>query len=245
MKILIWDIETWPLIATSWTLFPKSPLDHKNLVRDFGIISVAWKWYGERTVYAVAIDPAEPENDRAVIEAVHAVLSEADVVVGHNGDAFDLKKFNARVIKHGLPPLPPIATVDTLKVARRNFAFTSNRLDFLGDFLGVGRKIPTSFGLWLAVMKGDASALATMVKYNKQDVKLLEEVYTKLRPYMRTHPNENLHVSNVVCPVCGSRKVKKQGFKYNRTAARQQYQCQKDGCRAWFSGEQIKKARVS
>jgi len=245
MKILLWDVETWPLIATSWTLFPKEPLSHQHLVRDFGLICGAWKWLGKREVHAVSIDPEDPENDRPVIEGLHKALSEADVIVAHNGDKFDIKKFNARAIYYGLPPIPPIRTIDTLKVAKKYFAFTSNRLDAIGKFLGVGRKIGTSFSLWQKVMKGDAKALAYMVRYNKQDVRLLEAVYKKLRPYMQNHPNENLHKVGVVCPVCGSTHVKKQGFKYNRTTVKQQYQCQKDGCRAWFSGEKVAGVKVS
>lgn len=245
MKILLWDIENFPLLATTWTLFPKGPLEHKNLERDTSLICVAWKWLGEREVHAVAVDPSDPTNDRVVVEAVHAALSEADVIVAHNGDGFDLKKFKARAIYHGLPPLPPLITIDTLKVARKHFGFTSNRLDYLGNFLGVGRKIPTSYSLWLAILRGDAKALDKMVKYNKQDVRLLEAVYKKLRPYMHNHPNENLQRFKTVCPVCGSTRTKKQGFKYNRTTVKQQYQCLKDGCRAWFSGKKIRTVKVS
>jgi hypothetical protein len=94
-------------------------------------------------------------------------------------------------------------------------------------------------------MKGDKKALDKMVRYNKQDVRLLERVYKKLRPYMRTHPNENLFRFVKVCPVCGSRKFKKQGYKYNRTSVRQQYQCQNGTCRAWFSGERVRTVKVS
>lgn len=245
MKILLWDIETWPITATTWDLWPRNGLDHKNILNDWGIICAAWKWLGEKPVHAQWISPLHPNNDIDVIKALHKVLSEADVLVAHNGDEFDLKKFNARAIKHGLPPLPPIKTIDTLKVAKKYFNFTSNRLDYLGGFLGVGRKIPTHFGMWLDIMKGDAESLARMVKYNKQDVRLLEDVYLKLRPFMTDHPNENLFNVVDVCPVCGGKKFKKQGFKYTRQGAKQQYQCLADKCHAWFVGEVVKRVKLS
>lgn len=245
MKILIWDIETWPIVATTWDLWPRNGLDHKNILSDWGIICAAWKWLGEKKVQASAISPTQPDNDFEVVFNLHAVLSEADVIVAHNGDEFDLKKFNSRAVKHGLPPIPPIKTIDTLKVAKKYFAFTSNRLDYLGRFLGVGRKIPTHFGMWLAIMKGDKDALAKMVKYNKQDVLLLEDVYLKLRPYMTDHPNENLSHNHESCPVCGSKKFMKQGVKYTRQGAKQRYQCTSAMCGAWFTGAVVKRVKLS
>lgn len=246
MKILLWDIETWPLETTTWTLFPKGPLDHKQLKRDFGIICVAWKWLGQSKVHAVAVDPKDPFNDLEVVKKIHEVIAEADVIVAHNGDDFDHKKLNTRIIYHGLPPLPPIKTIDTLKVARKHFGFSSNRLDYLGKYLGVGRKIPTHYDLWLEIMEGNATALKYMVKYNKQDVLLLEDVYLKLRPFMQQHPNRNLTSRHApVCPVCGSKDVTKQGFKHSRTATKQQYQCRAEGCRAWFVGESVQRVKYS
>ena len=249
MKILLWDIETWPLVVTSWTLWPKDGLGHHNLLKDFGIICAAWKWLGEREVHATWISMLHPDNDLDVVKALHKVLSEADVIVAHNGDEFDLKKFNARAVYHGLKPLPPIKTIDTKKVAKKHFAFTSNRLDALGDFLGVGRKIPTNFGMWLAIMKGGregADALAKMVKYNKQDVRLLEDVYLKLRPYMLDHPNENLFsTAPEVCPVCGGIKFIEKGLRYTRVTAKQKYQCKSPTCGAWFTGGTVKKVSLS
>lgn len=240
MKILLLDTETSPLVVTTWGLFDKTVIDYRNIVEEWTFISGAWKWFGEKTVHAIAVDPRIPKDDKAVVEALVEVISSADVVVAHYGDAFDLPKIKARAIYHGLPPIPPRPTVDTKKVAAKIFGFTANRLDYLGGFLGVGRKMSTPPGLWTKVLEGDEDALATMVKYNKQDVVLLEEVYKKLRPYMTTHPNAGIYEAVDSCPVCGSKVFKKQGFKYNRTTKRQQYQCQKEGCRAWFTGEVVK-----
>jgi hypothetical protein len=222
------------MLVTSWQLW-EPRLDHENIVKESGLICAAWKWLGEKEVRAAWIDPERPDDDRALIGELYDVLSAADVLVAHNGDEFDLVKFRARAIFHGLPPIPPIPTIDTLKIARKEFKFNSNRLDYLGNFLGIGRKIPTSFKLWLKVMAGDPDALETMVRYNKQDVRLLERVYLTLRPYIKNHPNENLFGEVECCPTCGSKHFTRRGFKAQRTTRRQQYQCSK--CGAWFCGK--------
>jgi hypothetical protein len=243
VKILLWDIETRPLVVTTWSLWPKS-ISYENIIEEWGLLTGAWKWYGEDRVYSACVDPAKPKDDKAVIEALHAALSEADVAVAHYGDKFDLPKFKARAIFHGLPPIHPVKTIDTKKVASGVFGFACNRLDYIAQLLDVGEKLPTEYNLWLECMKGDQKALRRMVKYNKHDVVVLEKVYERLRPYMTNHPNAALYGDVTCCPVCGSTKFAKQGLKYNRTRAMQQYQCRADGCRAWFSGETVRTVRT-
>src|SRR5690606_4112963 len=58
---------------------------------------------------------------------VHALMSSADIIVGHNLDNADIPWLEGDLYfprighkhKPNLPPLPPFKTVDTLKVARR------------------------------------------------------------------------------------------------------------------------------
>lgn len=237
MKILFLDVETRPILATTWTLWePK--LGYENIVEDWGLLTAAWKWGGEAKVHSAQIDPRKPKDDRPVVVAIHKAIQEADVVVGHNGDEFDLKKINARAVFHKLPPAPPVATIDTLKIARKYFGFTANRLDYLGQYLGVGRKKPTGgFGLWLKVLAGDRKALRKMVEYNKGDVVLLEEIYKIFRPYIRNHPNENLHSDVKCCPNCGAKKFTRSGVRHTKTRSYARYVC--SSCHAWFSGETV------
>jgi DNA polymerase elongation subunit (family B) len=235
MKILLFDVETMPLVVTSWQLF-EPRLSHDNILQDTSLICAAWKFYGEKNIHTTQIDPARPGEDKEVCKTLHEAISRADVIVGHNGDEFDLRTLRSRILFNGLPPLPPKTTIDTLKVARRLFRLSSNRLDYLGSYLGVGRKIPTSFGLWLDVMNGSKEALNKMVKYNKQDVLLLERVYEQLRPHMSNHPNQRLY-STGGCPICGYGPLVKQGFKYQRTSVRQQYQCK--SCHGYSCGEKV------
>jgi len=135
--------------------------------------------------------------------------TKADIVIAHNGIAFDTRKIQARMLFHGLNPPSPYREVDTLKIARKHFSFTSNRLDDLCQTLGIGRKLATGgFDTWLGCMRGDPKAWAKMTRYNKRDVKLLVALYKKLLPWTTVHPNLATisGAAGEMCPKCGSNK---------------------------------------
>ncbi len=243
-RILLWDIETTFNVVAVFKLWGDQYIPHESLLQESYIVCAAWKWLGEKRVHAVSVldnkarYAKNPHDDQHVIETLHAVLSEADVIVAHNGDAFDLKKFRARAIHHGLPPIPPIKTVDTKKLAKKHFSFNHNRLDYLGAFLGLGRKRDTAKGLWLRVLKGEAKAVRSMVWYNRGDVILLEQVYHKFLPYIEGPINRHLYTSTTGCPRCGSRNVHSRGVARTVARAYSRYQCQ--ACGGWFRTDLVK-----
>jgi hypothetical protein len=160
------------------------------------------------------------------------LLDEADIVIAHNGDRFDMRKANARFVYHNLGPVSPVKQIDTLKSARRYFMFNSNKLDNLGKHLGVGAKVDTGgFATWAGCMRGDMKAWKTMTKYAKQDVDLLRNVYMKLRPWMANHPNLNVYSGESCCPTCGSDDLQRRGQRYTQVATYQQWYC--NSCGAW------------
>lgn len=221
------------MVVASWGLYGQDH-NHDSIISDWFIISCAWQWYGEDSIQAISVSAKDHTDDKRVVQRMHEVLSKADVLCGHNGDAFDLKKFNARAIFYGLEPIPPKPSIDTLKEARKHFKFSSNRLDYLGQYLGLGKKMDTPKGLWMDVLKGKSKAIKTMVEYNKKDVVLLRRVYEKLKPFMRNHPNRNLFSQEECCPTCSSENYQSRGYRLTRTTRRRQYQCQ--DCGSWFTG---------
>jgi hypothetical protein len=158
-------------------------------------------------------------------------LSGADCLIHHNGNKFDIKYVETRMLVHGLPPLPPIPMIDTYLVAKNRFYFNSNKLAYLGGLLGVGKKMPTTPGLWMEVLKGNAEAIKEMVKYNKQDVALLERVFLKLQPFVANHVNRQLY-GGAGCPRCGSMKIQSRGTYYALTRTYNRYCC--NSCHGWF-----------
>lgn len=250
-RILFWDIENTPILLTAWSLYDERN-SHHNIIEDWKLISAAWKWEDsdvEAIAWKATTDrkksPFLGKDDSNIIRKLHSILSQADILVAHNGDAFDWKKFQTRSLQLGLSPIAPKLMIDTLKVAKKEFKVTSNRLDYLGKFLGVGKKVETPSGLHMSVMKNEPNALKTMVQYNKGDVLLLEAVYKKLKPYIRNHPNYNLFVNDKrpLCPRCGSAKIKRDGQRYTRNGARQLFRCL--GCHSQMTGKLLKAVKIA
>lgn len=229
-KILIFDIEVSPVIATTWDLYPKA-LSIDNILKDWYLVSAAWKWVGEKTVYSVCSSTAH--DDKKAVKTLRDTIAQADIIVGHNSDRFDLKKLNSRIITHGLSPLPHVATVDTVKEVRRVAMFTSHKLDYLSKVLTGKRKVHVDYQLWLDVLAGSKKALAKMVEYNKVDVIRTEELYTRLLPYMKNHPHVGVMKGKdrrLSCNKCGSTDIKRNGIRITAAGLRkQEIQCQSCG----------------
>lgn len=235
-RIVFYDIETTHNLAAIFRLYDDFT-SHENIIQERYIVCAAWKVLGEEKVHAVStldnpkLYKADPHNDRHVVETLHRVLGEADVIVGHNGDAYDIKFTEGRMIAHGLPPLPPIPSIDTLKIAKSRLLLNCNKLDYIARYLGLGRKVKTDNSLWLRILKGDKAAIREMVSYNKHDVILLEKVFLKLRPYAANYINRQLF-GLTGCPRCGSTHVQSRGTHKAISRTYQRFQCQK--CFGWF-----------
>lgn len=233
-KILLFDIETSPNLGYIWGKWEQNVIAFEQ---EWFMLSFCAKWLDGKTITRGLIDyPAyvkDKTNDKALVTELWQLFNEADIIIGHNGDKFDVRKSNTRFIEHGLMPPEPYKTIDTLKVAKKYFAFNSNKLDDLGKRLGVGRKIKTGgFELWLACLQGDAKAWQSMKRYNRQDVLLLEQIYLKLRPWITGHPNVSILTQTLDgCPSCGSLKLQRRGFGISKTGKYQRFQCKE--CGAW------------
>ena len=232
VKVLIFDIENAPVKAYVWnTQVWKAFVGHNQIERDWFMLTWSAKWLYDNEIHHDKLTPKEAKkgDDSRLVKSLWHLFDEADIIVAHNLNKFDMPMANTRFIMNGLPPVRPYQCIDTLQIARQNFRFTHNKLDYLGELFGLGHKIETTFGLWVNCMKGKKKALQEMLDYNDQDVLLLEEVYLKLRGWTKSHPNMNHYSEDTVCSCCGSRNLKAKG-KY-RTAVNefQTYQCQDCG----------------
>ena len=151
-RVLLWDIETSLQLAAIFSLVHNDYINPESLVTERSVICGCWKWEGENTVHSVSVldDPkrykADPHDDYHVIKTLHEVIGQADVIVHHNGDSFDKRYVDTRALVHGLPALPPVASIDTYKVAKSKLYLNSNKLDYIGKLLGVGfAPTPRSF----------------------------------------------------------------------------------------------------
>lgn len=244
-RILFFDIETSLSKGYFFDLWKEGNI--VEIESSWFMLSFSYKWADEKKVNVLALPDfpgyaKSPSCDKKLVIELHRLLSEADIVVAHNGDKFDLRKANARFIANGLKPPRPYRTIDTLKIARKYFKFDSNKLDSLGAYLGVGRKKPTTGkDLWLGCMRGDPRCWKQMADYNRQDTLLLERVYDKLKAWHATHPNLNHFTRAYACPVCQSAELRLDGYAFSGTGKRQRMACKDCGHR-FVSGKLIKEA---
>lgn len=246
MKFLLFDIETSTISVKydTYELRTKRGYLNPNVIkRDWIILGAAWKYLGDDTINCISVSPKSPLNDYGVVKTLHKILSEADVVCGHNSDKFDIKKINTRFLYYDLPPIGKKLQIDTLKLAKRYFSITSNSLSYIADFLNISKKGNSPD--WSKVIEGDEEEIRKMRIYNKQDVKVLEEVYLKLRKFDVNHPDLSLITpvrdieGNIIhsCKICNSVHVIKNGKIYYPRSVRQRYLC-KD-CGYTFGGETL------
>jgi len=235
-KVLIYDIETTPIKGYVWGIWQQDVI---KVIDDWQILSVAWKWLGEKQVHVIGQDDLpgyKPGviDDKKVVQHIHSLFDEADIVIAHNGDSFDQKKAQARMIIHGMRPPSPYKQLDTKKIAKRYAAFTSNRLKDLARGFNVSLKgDPGGFETWEGCMAGDPKAWAKMKRYNKQDIPPLEDIYKRLLPWIENHPSMAILSGQLhTCPKCGGGPLQRRGTrKVNKTTTVQRYQCQ--NCGGW------------
>lgn len=211
-KVLLFDIETSPLSAyvfqkSIW----KTNVTDDQVISEWFMLTWSAKWLYDDKVISQRLTgkEAKDENDKRIVKGLWDLLDEADIVIAHNGDGFDVPNMNTRFIINGFPPTSPYQTIDTKSVATKQFGFTHNSLNALAKIFGFGAKKDTDFELWKRCTAGEEEALAYMQEYNIGDVELLEKVYLKLRPWIRNHPNIGLYIDNneTACPNCGSENI--------------------------------------
>lgn len=238
-KVLFLDLETTPNVVYSWGLWVNGMLSHDNILEERTILSACWSWEGENTIHSAVVDYRHPKNDIYVVQTVIDQINKADAVVAHNGDRFDMRWLYARAIFHKLPPPAPILQIDTKKLAKSRFNFNSNRLDYLAQFFGIGRKIKTEFELWKECIAGSKKALETLVKYNKHDIVLLKGVYACMKAYLPSKINRQLFGSLESCSDCGSHKIQYRGFHYTTAHKYRRFQC--TACGHWDHSRKAEK----
>jgi uncharacterized protein YprB with RNaseH-like and TPR domain len=175
----------------------------------------------------------------AMLQKLWKLLDEADVVCGYNSKAFDVKWIFGQFVIHGMRPPSPFKHLDLLLVVKQNFRFASNKLAFVLKKLGLSNKKDVGgWATWEGCEAGDIRSRRTMEKYNRQDTKVLEPLYYKLLPWIKNHPNRNLHGDTNGCINCGQDRLQKRGVSTSSAGVFERYQCQ--ACGKWQRGEKVR-----
>lgn len=175
-----------------------------------------------------------------MVKRIYDLVDEADAIVHYNGTKFDMPILKREFLDQGLPPPSPWSDIDLLKTVRREFKLPSNKLDYVAQHLGLsGKTKHMGMAMWRDCMDGCPKAWATMKKYNIQDVRLLEDVYNAILPWMKTHPNQGHYQAShdMVCPRCGSDHIIKAGKETRTIIPYQRYRCA--DCQGLMKGETL------
>jgi predicted RNA-binding Zn-ribbon protein involved in translation (DUF1610 family) len=228
MKVLLLDTETSPNVVHTWGLRDQN-IAINQITTPGSLLCYSAKWYGQEKTLFDSVNKTEKSK---FITKLHALYDKADVVVGYNSKSFDTKVVNREFVLAGLAPPSPFQEVDLLRTMRGRFRFASNKLQFVCQQLGIGGKTKhQGHELWTLCMANDKEAWKTMEEYNRQDVVLLEALYDRLTPWIKSHPNHSSHGDGGVCPNCGHDKLQRRGT--YRTVANRYARFQCCGCGAW------------
>lgn len=231
-KILLLDIETAPNRAYFWGPVYKQNINPDWIDANGYVLCWTAKWLGKEQVYFHRL---KNKNHRTLLFPIRDLLNEAHAVVHYNGKKFDIPTLNKEFLTHGLPPPSPYKHIDCLKTMWDTFLFPSNKLDYISKTLGIGQKVRHEGPqLWMACMDDEADAWKKMEAYNRHDVKLLEDLYLKIRPWIRNHPNLSALAGDAVCPSCGSHDFRRDGTHLAQVLKYERYQCAH--CGTWFRG---------
>lgn len=231
LRILILDIETKPGLTYFWHTSEKF-IRPDYVLKDAETFCFAAKWLGEDDI---EFRSEFHDGRETMIERAHALLSEADGVVTYNGARFDIPHLNLEFLRAGMKPPAPTKSIDLLQTIRQKFRFTNNRLQRVSISLGIGQKEEhEGFGLWAKTMAGDADAWERMRSYNIGDVKLTEDLYVWLLPWIEGHPSHAAFHHDERCPNCGSDALRADDYYYTKTGTYRRYQC--ESCGKWVRG---------
>jgi DNA polymerase elongation subunit (family B) len=241
LKTLSIDIETSPNLAYVWNLW-KENVPLARLLESTEMICFGAKWLDAKPVYFYS---NHEHGHQAMVEAAHQLLNEADVVMHYNGKSFDTPHLNREFLQAGLNPPAPYKQIDLYQTVRRQFKFPSGKLEYVSDILKIGKKRTSdaTFDLWAKCIADDPKAWTIMKRYTIQDVRLVEDLYYKLRPWIKGHPSVALYdgIEGDACPDCGSKDLRREGYSFTQIGRFQRYQCR--DCGRWSrSGKSV--ARV-
>jgi hypothetical protein len=236
-RILLFDLERLPGEFTMDVWEPRDLARLNYLHPDRWTVKprtlmASWVWYGERRANVVSAWD-NPDDPYHVARTMRDVMHQADTYVTFNGRKADLKWLRQDWAAGQIPTPRPVRDVDLYVAARSAFSLESKSLAYLAAFLG----LPGKQGRYNAA-EAKAAALADgperrrLVRYSKQDSRLMVPVLDRMRPFLKHGPNLGLPYLDDErrCPVCGGSDLTRDGWATTDLTSFAAYQC---ACGAW------------
>jgi hypothetical protein len=189
-RVLVLDLETKPIVSYTWGTYDQN-VALNQIISDTAIISWSAKWLGEDKVFYKdqrGKKGSQLDNDKELLKPLWKLMDESSIILGQNSNKFDIKRLNAKFLEHGFGAPSDYKKIDTLVLAKKHYAFTSNKLEWMSKKFckqtkkSSHNKFP-GFSLWDECMKGNLEAWKELELYNKQDVLATEELFLKLAEF--------------------------------------------------------------
>lgn len=213
VKVFLGDVETSPTIAYSFGRF-KQFIAPKQVIMEPYMLTFAGKWLHNPSIFSRKLTDYPEEfarnhqSDRKLVQDLWDILDECDIFIAHNA-RFDRGWAQQRFAYYDMQPPSPYIVIDTLAGLKESFSLPSNALEAACNYFELdSRKLShEGFSLWRRCVEGDPLAFEEMETYNIGDIPTLEELYLKVRPWMKKHPNVSLFhpdQTQMRCVRCGS-----------------------------------------
>jgi hypothetical protein len=239
-RVLIFDIETSPMLLFAWGLY-KQQFSINQVKKPWAFLCWSAKWLNESEIFSACVTPKEAKarQDSRIVKPLWNLVEEADIIVAHNANRFDRRRFQARAKLAGLGPTTPFQVIDTLKVTQREFGFASHKLKYLNQILNIKeQKRHTEYEWWLDCVgesgpKQAKKRLKDMQDYCDQDIRALEDLYHEIAPWIKSVPNAGAYVETdqPICPSpgCGSLNLDYAGYYVTAVSKFRAFRCKDCG----------------
>lgn len=170
MKICFWDIETG------------------NLRGDYGSMLVSSiKPFKEKVQTRTANFSDLEHSDLELAIWTRDILEQHNLLVTFYGKGFDYKYLRTRLAYYGERDVRLQWHLDVYWAVKNNFLTSRNSMAHWAEFQELEeKKLSVPPQVWEKASKGDKKSLNILVERCESDTKVLENLYLKVLPYVKT-----------------------------------------------------------
>lgn len=207
MQLGVVDIETSHMLVKTFAIGRKININHSQVIKPTQVISIQYLLNNDKKAKYLewtTLENGEHDDSSMLEDFATNILPNMDVVVTQNGDSFDFKILNDRLMTQKLTNLVQKPSLDILKTSKASFRGVSHKLDYRSKIHGKGGKISMTEQDWFDVEDNILPVSAKMGPYGCKDVEDTRDVLFEELPYYKRLP---LLVENVILEFSEARPV--------------------------------------
>lgn len=236
--IMAYDLEAAPALVWSYDLWPKY-IGIDQVVEHPRIVSFAAQFEQDGKRKAMVYRSEFHHGRREMLEKIHGMMDQADIVMGWNNRGFDDQYITGEFALEGLGRPSHYQSIDLMRVEKKHFRLLSRKLDYAAQrFVNDRKDGVNALRIWLDIKAAEAAGDEARVlrlwnkfaKYNRQDVALLWKVRDAFLPWVDELNFNNFQeegaTPQIVCAKCGSMDLQRRGFYRTGVSVFQVYRCE-------------------